>query len=232
MLYDLHMHTCLSPCADDNMTPATVVGMAKLAGVEAVAITDHNSALNLPAAMAAARAYGVKLLPGIEVNTAEEIHLLCYFETVTRALEFGEKLFAALPEFPYDPQVWGRQIVMNEDDEELYDVKKLLTGAVNMSIYECKAVCEVMGGVVIPAHAEKDSFSLLSVLGFCPDDLDFEAFELKDPSRYDELVSRRLLPPGRRIYSSSDAHCIEKIAEHPLELPEGSVLRQMIENSG
>lgn len=229
MFYDLHMHTCLSPCADDNMTPAAVVGMAKLAGVDAAAVTDHNSALNLPAAMAAARVYGVKLLPGIEVNTAEEIHLLCYFSAVERALEFGERLFAALPELPYDSEVWGRQIVMDEDDRELYDVEKLLSGAVNMSIYECKALCESMGGVAIPAHADKDSFSLLSVLGFCPEDLDFAAFELKDPDSYGELVRRRLLPPDRQIYCSSDAHCLEQIARRPRELPEGSILRGMIE---
>lgn len=228
MLYDLHIHSCLSPCAEDNMTPATAVGMAKLAGAGAVAITDHNSALNLPAAKAAADAYGVLLLPGIEVNTAEEIHMLCYFSTVERALEFGERLYAALPELPYDPLIWGRQIVMDEDDRELYDVKKLLTGAVGMSIYECRALCVEMGGIPVPAHAEKDSFSLLSVMGFCPEDLDFEAFELKNPEKYPELVSKGLLPPGRQIYASSDAHCMEKVGERLRELPRDSILQRLL----
>ena len=113
MRYDLHLHTCLSPCADKDMTPATVAGLAKLAGADLIAVTDHNSALNLPAARAACDFYGLRLLPGIEVNTAEEIHLLCYFKTVEAALEYGEALYGALPAFPYDPAVWGEQLVLH-----------------------------------------------------------------------------------------------------------------------
>ena len=85
---DLHVHTCLSPCADDALTPAMAAGMAKLAGADVIAVTDHNSARNLPAAQAACQAYGLRLLPGVEVNTAEEIHLLCYFSRVKTALQF------------------------------------------------------------------------------------------------------------------------------------------------
>ena len=127
MLYDLHMHSCLSPCAEDDMTPANIAGLAKLAGAELIAVTDHNAADNLPAVQRCCNAYGLRLLPGVEVNTAEEIHVLCYFKTVDTALEFGRLLYAALPEFPYDPAVWGRQLVMDENDEVLRTVDKLLT---------------------------------------------------------------------------------------------------------
>ena len=119
MLYDLHMHSCLSPCAEDDMTPANIAGLAKLAGAELIAVTDHNASDNLPAVQCCCNAYGLRLLPGVEVNTAEEIHVLCYFKTVDTALEFGRLLYAALPEFPYDPAVWGRQLVMDENDEVL-----------------------------------------------------------------------------------------------------------------
>ena len=122
MLYDLHMHSCLSPCAEDDMTPANIAGLAKLAGAELIAVTDHNAADNLPAVQCCCNAYGLRLLPGVEVNTAEEIHVLCYFKTVDTALEFGRLLYAALPEFPYDPAVWGRQLVMDENDEVLEDL--------------------------------------------------------------------------------------------------------------
>ncbi len=117
------------------MTPANIAGLAKLAGAELIAVTDHNAADNLPAVQCCCNAYGLRLLPGVEVNTAEEIHVLCYFKTVDTALEFGRLLYAALPEFPYDPAVWGRQLVMDENDEVLRTVDKLLTGAVSMDIY-------------------------------------------------------------------------------------------------
>ena len=109
------------------MTPANIAGLAKLAGAELIAVTDHNAADNLPAVQRCCNAYGLRLLPGVEVNTAEEIHVLCYFKTVDTALEFGRLLYAALPEFPYDPAVWGRQLVMDENDEVLRTVDKLLT---------------------------------------------------------------------------------------------------------
>ncbi len=228
MLYDLHIHSCLSPCAEDDMTPATILGMAKLAGADLVAIADHNSALNLPAARLCAEAYGVRLLPAIEVNTEEEIHLLCYFPTVEAALEMGKKIYAALPSFPYDPRIWGRQLVVNEDDEQTGSVDKLLSGALAMNIYQVKSLCESLGGVAIPAHAEKDSYSLLSVMGFCPEDLDFAVYELKDPEKYPELVGRGLLMPDREILTSSDAHCIAAICGNMKELPENSIINTLL----
>ena len=228
LLYDLHIHSCLSPCADDDMTPATAVGLAKLAGAELVAITDHNSALNVPAAMAAAKAYGVKLLPGIEVNTEEEIHLLCYFPTVEAALRMGQLIYDALPAFPYDPQVWGKQIVVDADDNELYCIEKLLTGAATINIYEAKRFCEELGGIAIPAHADKDSYSLLSVMGFCPDDLDFAAIELALPESYDRLIMRGLLPSEREILTSSDAHSMGVVGSKLRELSQKSVLQRLI----
>lgn len=228
MQYDLHLHSCLSPCANDDMTPATIAGMAKLAGADLIAITDHNSALNLPAAAKACAAYGLLLLPGMEVNTAEEIHVLCYFKTVAAALAFGETLYAALPAFPYDPAIWGKQLVMDENDVVLAPVEKLLTGAVSLDIYAVKAACEALGGIAVPAHVEKDSYSLLSVLGFLPDDLPFSAFELKNPQKLDDLLRRGLLPAGREILTSSDAHQLEDIAADLHTLDAHSVLRKLL----
>lgn len=211
MRYDLHLHSCLSPCAQDDMTPATVAGMAKLAGADLIAITDHNSAANLPAALTACEAYGIQLLPGIEVNTAEEIHVLCYFKTVAQALAFGDILYDALPRFPYDETIWGRQLVMNADDEITGSIDKLLTGAVSMDIYSVKALCEEMGGIAVPAHVDKDSYSLLSVLGFLPEDLSFSMLELRSPETLSDYVQKGRLPAGCEILTSSDAHCIEQI---------------------
>lgn len=209
------------------MTPATVAGLAKLAGAELIAVTDHNSALNLPAAEAACRAYGLRLLPGIEVNTAEEMHLLCYFKTVERALEYGEALYEALPAFPYDPAVWGEQLVMDEEDRVVQRVERLLTGAARWDVYQAKAACEALGGVALPAHADRSSYSLFAVLGAWPPDLDFAAVELYRPERREELEQWGL-PPGIEVLSSSDAHCMEKVAGRLRELPEGSVLEKLL----
>lgn len=209
------------------MTPATVAGLAKLAGAELIAVTDHNSALNLPAAEAACRAYGVRLLPGIEVNTAEEMHLLCYFKTVQDALDYGEALYGALPDLPYDPAVWGEQLVMDEDDRVVRRVERLLTGAARWDVYRAKAACEALGGVALPAHADRSSYALFSVLGVWPPDLGFGAVELWRPERRAEL-EKWGLPPGIEVLTSSDAHRMEDVAGRLRELPEGSVLERLL----
>lgn len=167
MRYDLHLHTCLSPCADRDMTPATVAGLAKLAGAELIAVTDHNSALNLPAAEKACREYGLRLLPGLEVTTAEELHLLCYFKTVEAALEYGRELYAALPALPCDPVIWGEQWVTDEEDRVLDKVDKLLTAACAWPLEEAAARCRALGGEPVPAHADAESYSVLPCWACC-----------------------------------------------------------------
>ncbi|NLW79963.1 MAG: PHP domain-containing protein [Ruminococcaceae bacterium] len=229
MTYDLHIHSCLSPCAEDDMTPATIAGFAKLNGIDVIAVADHNSALNLPAVKIACDTYGVKLLPGIEVNTAEEIHLLTYFPTVEAALKMSDALYEKLPAYPYDHNIWGRQLVLNEDDQLLQEVDRLLTGAVGMDIYTVKRLCEELGGIAVPAHVDKDSFSLLSVLGFAPEDLPFEAYEVKRPEHtLQKLLDTGRMPPGQEILTSSDAHQLGDIAEHPRVLAENSCLLRLL----
>ena len=115
--YDLHNHSCLSPCGDDDMTPCNIAGMAKIKGLDIIAVCDHNTARNLPAVQRVCEAYGLLLLPGMEITTREEVHLLGYFPTVETALAFGEMLRAHLPKKKNNPRFFGRQLVMNEDDE-------------------------------------------------------------------------------------------------------------------
>lgn len=225
----MHIHSCLSPCAEDDMTPANIAGFAKLNGIDLIAVTDHNAAENLPAVQKACDAYGVRLLPGIETNTEEEIHLLAYFATVEAALAMSKKLYALLPETPYDHEIWGRQIVMDENDEVLAERQKLLTGAVPLNLYEMKALCESLGGIAVPAHVDKDSTSLLSVLGFAPEDLPFAAYEVKRPEHaLENLLQTGRLPMGCQTLTSSDAHQLADIAEYPRLLPETSPLWKLL----
>ena len=196
MQYDLHIHSCLSPCADREMTPATIAGLCALNGADVIAIADHNSARNLPAAEKCCKAYGVKLLPALEANTAEEIHLLCYFPTVAAALAMGDALYESLPEFDWDPDIWGPQWVMNEDDEIITQPKKLLTAAAGLTLEETARLCRKLGGIPVPAHIDRDSYSLLSVLGLWPEEPEFLLAELADPNRAAALTAAGLVPPS------------------------------------
>ncbi len=229
MLYNLHIHSCLSPCADDDMTPANIAGISKLAGADLIAITDHNSALNLPAAKKTCDEYGLKLLPGIEVTTEEEIHVLCYFKDIETAMKFSDMLYDLLIESPYDEDIWGAQIVMDENDNIQYKVKKLLSGPTNLNIYDLKAECEKHGGIAIPAHVEKDSTSILSVLGFLPDDLTFDVVESKDVQKFNAFVEKGFFPKPKEILTSSDAHFLTALEYDFKTLSDDSVLFKLID---
>ncbi|MDD3429456.1 MAG: hypothetical protein PHG02_05575 [Oscillospiraceae bacterium] len=228
LFYDLHIHSALSPCAENDMTPATIAGLCKLNGADVIALADHNSALNLPAAKAACEAYGLQLLPAIEVNTAEEIHVLCYFKTVEQALKMGEILYDHLPIYGYDEAIWGRQLVMDADDKETQCVEKLLTGAVDLDIYDIVKLCQSFGGIAVPAHADKDSYSLLSVLGFQPPDLHFDVIELAHPEKYEAYCKAGLLQPGMEVIHSSDAHSLSMLQENFMLLCSTNPLHQLL----
>ncbi len=229
MLYDLHIHSCLSPCADDDMTPANIAGLAKLAGADIIAITDHNSALNLPAAQVACNFYGIKLLPGIEVTTQEEIHILCYFKGVQAALKLGEILYDKLIDIPYDENIWGKQLIVNEHDKITGQVKKLLSGPVSMNIYEVLAQCNRLGGIALPAHIEKDSTSIISVLGFLPEDLFFDIIESNNIEKLQKYIDLGFLPNAKEVLISSDAHCLNNIAGNLQTLSLNSALLSLID---
>lgn len=230
MFYDLHVHSALSPCADNTMTPASIAGFLTLSGADVVAVSDHNSARNLPAAKKACNAFGIKLLPAIEVNTAEEIHLLCYFSEIEQALELGEKIYGTLPDVRADPSVWGSQLVFDENDRVLAKIDKLLTLASGFDIYQMTALIRKLGGIAVPAHVDRDAFSLLSVLGFMPDDLSFSCIELVRPHKYAELTEKKLLPDGLATLVSSDAHNLTQLLREPLpRLGDGHPLMELIE---
>ena len=129
---DLHIHSCLSPCGDALMTPNNIAGMAFIKGLDVIAVCDHNSARNLPAVKAAADRMNVLLLPGMELTTREEAHMLCYFRTVQACMAFGEAIYAHLAPTPNNERFFGRQQVMNDQDEEIDVEERLLIGALDL----------------------------------------------------------------------------------------------------
>lgn len=228
MHYDLHIHSCLSPCADREMAPSTIAGLCALNGAELIAIADHNSALNLPAAEACCKAYGIRLLPALEANTAEEIHLLCYFPTVQAALVMGDALYESLPMFDWDPGIWGPQWVMNAEDEIVARPKKLLTAAAGLTLVETARLCRKLGGIPVPAHIDRDSYSVLSVLGLWPEELDFSLAELHNPGKAESLTAAGSIPPGLHFLTGSDAHCLETLRTEFPALASNCPLRTLL----
>ena len=200
MFVDLHMHSCLSPCADDDMTPANICGMAHIKGLDAIAVTDHNTAGNLPYVKEAADYYGLILLPGMEITTKEEVHLLGYFRDVETAVRVGEIFSSHLPPMKNRPDFFGNQLVMNTDDEVQAVEDRLLIGATDLSLQECAALIRENGGAPVPAHINR-GHGLLVNLGLFPEDVD------------EKLIA------GKRRLRSSDAHHLGDILEAVYDLP-------------
>lgn len=218
---DLHIHTCLSACADKNMTPCTIVQEAMSKGLEVIAITDHNSALNLPAAMVEAKNTDILIIPGIEVETREEIHLLCYFPDVNAALIMSKMLYNALPEIYNFPEWADIQCVIGEDGQISAEVKKLMVVAVRYSLDEVVDMCEKLGGVSVPAHVNRELGSMLTVLGEIPKKHGLRTVELYTSLLCPDYIIKK----DFNIIFSSDAHSKGDMlpAKHFIELREKSI---------
>lgn len=207
--YDLHIHSCLSPCADFDMTPATVAGMAKLQGLDIVALTDHNSTLNLPAFAAAAKYYKIAALYGMELSTSEDIHVLCLFDKLECAMFFGEWVDEKYPKIKNRPAVFGDQYVMDEDDNVKGNVEHLLIAASEIGFNELDCVVENFGGLAIPAHIDKEANSALAVLGSMPVETGYTVFELRDVENLKKIEAS--LSAESLFLTNSDAHRISDI---------------------
>lgn len=214
MFVDLHIHSCLSPCADDDMTPANICGMAYIKGLEAIAVTDHNSAENLPYVEEAAKQFRLLLLPGIEITTKEEVHLLAYFDSVETALSFGRMLRQHLPHVRNNPAYFGNQIIMDENDRIVGNEDSLLIGAVDLSLNECTNLIRKVNGVAVPAHINRGANGLLVNMGMLPDDPAFGTLEIAKALPVDSKVTE-----GKLILYSSDAHKLGNISEAVFNLP-------------
>ena len=224
--YDLHIHSALSPCGDEDMTPNNIVNMALLKGLDIIAVTDHNSAANVRSVVKAADGK-IFVVPGIEVTTSEEVHVLCYFNTVEAAEDMGEYLKACMSGVKNRPEIFGRQLVMDENDKIIGEEENLLVNAVGLSIYEVQKAVMVREGIFVPAHIDRTSYSVTSNLGFLPPDLPVDGLEITSAglTKYAEQYKEF------QILTSSDAHYLENISEREHFLnPEGKITKKLIEN--
>ena len=216
--YDLHIHSCLSPCGDDDMTPANIAGMAAVMGLDVIALTDHNSCRNCGAAMAAAAEYGVLLIPGMELTTMEEVHAVCLFRTLEAALDFDSYVYDHLMKVPNREKVFGHQFLYDAEDHIIGTEPNLLINATDIEFDAVWDLAKSYDGVMFPAHLDKSTTSLISNLGFIPPDSKFVTAEIKDMKNLHRLRAEHPYLEQCRIISDSDAHYLDNMKEPDLTL--------------
>lgn len=217
--YDLHIHSCLSPCGDEDMTVNNIAGMAKLKNLRAVALTDHNTCGNVRAFETACERYGIVALPGMEVTTAEEIHVLVYFSSVDAAEEFEAELDAYRMRIPNRADIFGKQQLLDCDDNIVGEYEYLLTVATSLSLEQLYELAFSRGAAVVPAHIEKSSNSIIAILGAVPEEPRFPCVEFKDPEKVEQTVSENPALKGARVIFDGDAHLLWDINESLNFLP-------------
>ena len=211
--YDLHLHSCLSPCGDNDMTPNNIVGMSVVKELDVIAVTDHNSCKNCPAVKKIADHYGIIAIPGMELCTVEEVHVLCLFKKLDDAMNFDSYVSKHIIAIPNNEEVFGKQLICNEDNEIIGKEENLLINSTDISFDKVYDIVESYNGIMIPAHIEKSSTSLMSNLGFVPPNSKFKCVELKNMSNLHELRRQNPYLNNCRIITDSDAHYLEHINE-------------------
>ena len=216
LICDFHIHTLLSPCGEIEMTPHHIVMRAAEYGIGAIAITDHNASGNIPAALIAGEKYGVKVLPGMEVECAEEAHLVVLFDTLKQMNAWQDIIDKARGGALNIPEKFGAQFVVDAQDNFVKEEKKLLLGPGKISALEVIEKCHALGGICIAAHIDRPSYSLLGQLGFLENGYGLDAAEIS-PINQKELKEEKLKPlvGGLPYITNSDAHRINDFIEGP-----------------
>lgn len=211
--YDFHIHSCLSPCGDKEMTPGNIVGMASLIGLHALALTDHNTCKNCPAFLEQAKKAGIIAIPGMELNTSEEVHVVCLFPTLEQAMSFDSYVEKRLLSIPNKPEFFGEQLIIGNDDAPIGTVDSLLINATEISFNETYELVKSFGGIMIPAHLDKSSTSLLSNLGFIPPESKFTTVEVLNSAHIDALKKQHPYLERCNFLCNSDAHTLTSLHE-------------------
>lgn len=211
-VYDLHNHSCLSPCADNDNTPNNIAGMAYLSGIKIMALTDHNTAKNCQAFFEAAKRYGIIPVAGLELTTSEDIHLVCLFEELDSALKFDEYLQKRRVLIKNRTDIFGEQLILNSEDEVIGRDEYLLSNATTVSLDEAPKLIASYGGVCYPAHIDRDANGIIAILGTMPPTPHFDCVEMRDGERIPEYKEKYDLS-DKLIIVSSDSHYLTDINE-------------------
>lgn len=210
---DLHIHTLLSGCAEIEMLPSLIIAAAQLSELDMIAICDHNSCENAEAVIRVSMSSSVKVLPGMEVQTLEGVHVLCIFDNIESATGMQKIVYDALPKIRLSDERAGEQIIVDEADEFAGFCDKPISMPTSLELERVYAEAINFGGVVIPSHVDKHGTGLLDVLGYLPEESEFDAYELS--ANIEPGAAIELYPDlrGKALLRSSDAHWLSAIGE-------------------
>lgn len=231
---DLHIHSVLSPCGQAEMTPNNIVNMALIKELDFIAVTDHNSAKNLPAIMAVTKKLakemkiGLCILPGIEVTTKEEAHILAYLPTLEAAMTLDAIIYQHLPDVINEKELFGPQIIMDEHDQVIGEVDKLLISATDIGVEKLWHIVSDLGGILVPAHIDRKSYSIIASLGFIPLELPVKTCEVSKKESFDQVLKNFRFFKDYQFIHGSDAHQLEDIAEREYFLELSDMRRQTL----
>jgi hypothetical protein len=184
------VHTVLSPCAEIEMLPPLIVSEAKIRGIDLIAITDHNASANISAVQKAALGSGITVLPGMELQTKEEVHVICLFDSIEQIVQFQNIVDQKLPPIKNRPEYFGEQLVVDDKGDFVRKEERLLITSTDLSINEAFNLVDEIGGIFIPAHVNRKANGLLEILGFVPVDIPILALE----------ISRHISPKDVKIF--------------------------------
>ncbi len=211
--YDLHIHSCLSPCSDDDMTPNNIAGMAALKGLQIVALTDHNSCKNCPAFFEACKRQGIIAIAGMELSTTEDIHIVCLFEELEQAMAFDAAVSEHLLNIKNRPEIFGNQFILDGEDEQIGSEEKLLISPTALPIADAIELARKYGAHVHPAHIDRESNGIIAILGDIPSEYGFDCLEFNDSGNIEQIAKRYPHLANAKRIISSDAHHLWDISE-------------------
>ncbi len=216
---DLHVHTCLSPCGSLDMSPAVIVRTAIDRGLQAIAITDHNTTIQCPVIQALGEENGLTVFAGVEVTSREEAHCLVFFPTDDARQLFQAYIDRYLPRIPNNPERFGDQVWVDRHENILGECPWLLISAIDQSINQISHYAHSLGCLFVPAHVERPVFSIISQLGFMDPSLRPDAVEYNNQALFDKLLPQHPYLQSYTHYTASDAHVPEQIGTKPWVFP-------------
>ena len=203
---DLHVHTVLSPCAGIEMIPPLIVDEALERGLQLIAITDHNTSANVAAVMQAARGSELVVLPGMELQTREEVHVLCLFDRLEQLYALQAWVDLHLPHIPNNPDFFGDQFIVDATGDFIAREERLLLNSVDVSLQQARQQVDALGGLFIPAHVNRMAFGLIGVLGLVPEDLPLEAMEISRHLKLEDALLKFPQLKGYPLIQNGDVH--------------------------
>lgn len=230
---ELHVHTVLSPCAQVEMIPPLIVSTALEHGISLIAITDHNATANIGAVQRAAQGTSLVVLPGMELQTREEVHILCLFDTLEQAKSLQKIVNQALPPIQNRPDFFGEQFIVDKTGRFLRREQRLLITSANLSLRQAWEIVTSLGGLFIPAHVNRKMFGLIQVLGLIPTDFPVEALEISRHISPSEALKAFPQIHGYPLLQNGDVHSLDELVgtmEFCIEIPTISELQQALHN--